>query len=82
MTRYEFSILQFLHQVKGLFPTLVSMTYDIFIVSVSTIAFELYLNAVNKVLTDKRMRLCEKVFEALVLLKDWYDTESSFQDKS
>jgi hypothetical protein len=28
------------------------------------------------------MRLSEKAFEALVLLKDWYDVENRLQDKS
>jgi hAT family C-terminal dimerisation region len=58
------------------------MACDIFIVVVSTIAFKSYFKATNRVLTDKRIILDENVFEVLVLLKDWYDTENRFQDKS
>jgi hAT family C-terminal dimerisation region len=52
-----------------MFSILASMTYDIFVVSVSTVASESYFNTANMVLTDKRIRLSENVFEALVLLK-------------
>jgi hAT family C-terminal dimerisation region len=65
-----------------MFPILASMAYDIFAVLVSTVASESCFSAANRVLTDKRTRLGEKVFEALVLLKDWYDAESRLQDKS
>jgi hAT family C-terminal dimerisation region len=68
--------------VKGVFPILVSTACDILDVPVSTVASESYFSAANSVLTDKRTRLCERVFEALVLLKDWYDTENRLQDKS
>jgi hAT family C-terminal dimerisation region len=56
--------------------------FNICIVLVSTFASELYFSAANRVLTDKKMRLGEKIFEALVLLKDWYDTVSRLQRKS
>jgi hAT family C-terminal dimerisation region len=65
----NFNIMQFWHQVKGVFPILASMACDILAVSVSTVASESYFSAANRVLTDKRTRLCERVFEALVLLK-------------
>jgi hAT family C-terminal dimerisation region len=65
-----------------MFPTLTSMACDIFVVPVSTVASESCFSAANRVLTDKRTRLGEKVFETLVLLKDWYDAESRLQDKS
>jgi hAT family C-terminal dimerisation region len=58
------------------------MTCDIFVVMVSTVGLEFCFNAANRVLTDKRTRLGENVFQALVLLKDWYDEENSLQDKS
>jgi hAT family C-terminal dimerisation region len=66
----NFNIMQFWHQVKGVFPILASMTC------------EYCFSVANRVLTDKRTRLGERIFEALVLLKDWYDTESILQDKS
>jgi hAT family C-terminal dimerisation region len=78
----NFNIMQFWHQVKGVFQTLTSMACDILVVSISIVASKSYFSAANKVLTDKRTRLCERVFEALVLLKDWYDAESRLQDKS
>jgi hAT family C-terminal dimerisation region len=78
----NFNIIQFWHQVKGVFPILVSMVCDILAVPVSTVASESYFSVANRVLTDKRTILCERVFEALVLLKDWYDTENRLQDKS
>jgi hAT family C-terminal dimerisation region len=79
----NFNIMQFWHQVKGVFPILASMTCDILVVPVSTVVFEYCFSVVaNRVLTDKRIRLGERVFEALVLLKDWYDTESRLQYKS
>jgi hAT family C-terminal dimerisation region len=49
------------------------MTCDIFVVPISLVASESYFSAANKILTDKRIRLGENIFEALVLLKDWYD---------
>lgn len=78
----NFDILQFWHQVKGVFPILASMACDVFAVPISTVASESCFSAANRVLTDKRTRLGDKVFEALVLLKDWYDAESRLQDKS
>jgi hAT family C-terminal dimerisation region len=78
----NFSILQYLHQVKGVFPILSSRALDIFSVFVSTVASESCFSAANRVLTDKRTRLGLDVFEALVLLKDWYDAEKRLQDKS
>jgi hypothetical protein len=48
---------------------------------VFTVASKSYFSALDKFLTDKRMRSDEKVFEILVLLKDWYNTESRLQDK-
>jgi hAT family C-terminal dimerisation region len=65
-----FSILQYWHPVKGVFPILAFMACDIFIVPISTVALKSYFSVANRVLTDKRIRLCENVFEALVLLKD------------
>jgi HJR/Mrr/RecB family endonuclease len=58
------------------------MALDIFTVPVSTIASKSYFSAANRVLTDKRTRLGPDIFEALVLLKDWYDAEKRLQDKS
>jgi hAT family C-terminal dimerisation region len=49
---------------------------------VSIVISESYFNTANRVLTDKRTRLDDKIFQALVLLKDWNDTESLLQDKS
>jgi hAT family C-terminal dimerisation region len=49
---------------------------------VSIIASELCYSVVKKVLTDKRMRLNNKIFQALILLKDWDDIESRLEDKS
>jgi hAT family C-terminal dimerisation region len=66
----NFSILQYWHQVKDVFPILSSMALDIFAVLVSTIASESYFSAANRVLTDKRTGLGPDVFETLVLLKD------------
>jgi len=78
----NFSILQYWHQVKGVFPILASMAYDIFTIPVSTLASESYFSASNRVLNDKKNKIGENVFEALVLLNDWYDTENRLQDKS
>ena len=78
----NFDILQFWHQVKGVFPILSAMAHDIFAVPVSTVASESCFSAANRILTDKRTRLGPNVFEALVLLKDWYDAETRVQDKS
>jgi hAT family C-terminal dimerisation region len=78
----NFNIMQYWHQVKGVFPILASMACDILVVPVSTVASEYYFSVANRVLTDKKIRLGERVFEALVLLKDWYDTERKLQDKS
>jgi hAT family C-terminal dimerisation region len=58
------------------------MACDILAVPVSTVASKSCFSAANRVLTDKRTRLGERVFEALVLLKDWYDAENRLQDKS
>jgi hAT family C-terminal dimerisation region len=58
----KFSILQYWHQVKDVFPILASMTCDIFVVPVSTVASESCFSAANRVLTDKRTRLGENVF--------------------
>jgi hAT family C-terminal dimerisation region len=58
------------------------MACDILTVPISTVASKSCFSAVNRVLTDKRIRLGERVFEALVLLKDWYDAEDRLQDKS
>jgi hypothetical protein len=46
------------------------MTYDIFIVLVSTVAFKSYFSVTNMIVTDKRTRFYEKIFESLVLLND------------
>jgi hAT family C-terminal dimerisation region len=78
----NFNIMQFWHQVKGVFQILASMACDILVVPISTVASESCFSAANRVLTDKRTRLGERVFEALVLLKDLYDAESRLQDKS
>jgi hAT family C-terminal dimerisation region len=78
----NFSILLYRHQVNGVFPILSSMALDIFVVPVSTVVSESYFIAANKVLTDKWTRLGPDVFEALVLLNDWYDAEKRLQDKS
>jgi hAT family C-terminal dimerisation region len=78
----NFNIMQFWHQVKGVFQILASMVCDILAVPVCTVASESCFSAANRVLTDKRTRLGERVFEALVLLKNWYDTESRLQEKS
>jgi hAT family C-terminal dimerisation region len=66
----NFSILQYWHQVKGVFSILSSMALDIFVVPIFTVASEFCFSAANRVLTDKRTRLGLDVFEALVLLKD------------
>jgi hAT family C-terminal dimerisation region len=66
----NFSILQYWHQVKGVFPILSSMALDIFAVPVSTIVSKSYFSAANRVLIDKRTRLGPDVFEALALLND------------
>jgi hAT family C-terminal dimerisation region len=58
------------------------MALNIFVILVSTVASESYFSAANRVLTYKRMRLGPDVFEALVLLKDWYDAEKRLQNKS
>jgi hAT family C-terminal dimerisation region len=68
--------------VKSVLPILAFMVCDIFAVSVSTVVSESYFSAANRVLTVKRIRLDENVFEALVLLKNWYDAENILQDKS
>jgi hAT family C-terminal dimerisation region len=57
------------------------MVCDIFVILVSTVASESYFSTANKVVTDKRTRLGENVFKALILLKDWYDEENRLQDK-
>jgi hAT family C-terminal dimerisation region len=64
------------------FPTLTLMSYNIFVILVSTVSFDSYFNTANKVLTDKKMRLGENMFEALILLKDWHNIENRLQDKS
>jgi hAT family C-terminal dimerisation region len=66
----NFSIMQFWHQVKGVFLILASMACDILVVPVSTVASEFCFSAANRVLTNKRTILGERVFETLVLLKD------------
>jgi hAT family C-terminal dimerisation region len=68
--------------VNGVFLILTAMPCDILVVPVSTVAFESCFSAANRVLTVKRTRLGERVFEPLVLLNDWYDTENILQDKS
>jgi hAT family C-terminal dimerisation region len=78
----NFNIMQFWHQVKGIFQILASMACDILAVPVSTVTFKSCFSGANRVLTDKRIRLGERVFETLVLLKDWYDAENILQDKS
>ncbi|KAJ3690553.1 hypothetical protein LUZ61_019717 [Rhynchospora tenuis] len=78
----NFDILRFWNQVKGVLPILSSMARDIFVVPVSTVASESCFSGANRVLTDKRTRLGPETFEALVLLKDWYDAEKRLQDKS
>ncbi|KAJ1692255.1 hypothetical protein LUZ63_008953 [Rhynchospora breviuscula] len=78
----NFDILRFWNQVKGVLPILSSMARDIFAVPVSTVASESCFSGANRVLTDKRTRLGPETFEALVLLKDWYDVEKRLQDKS
>ncbi|KAJ3689308.1 hypothetical protein LUZ61_018472 [Rhynchospora tenuis] len=78
----NFDILRFWNQVKGVLPILSSMARDIFAAPVSTVASESCFSAANRVLTDKRTRLGPETFEALVLLKDWYDAERRLQDKS
>jgi hAT family C-terminal dimerisation region len=64
------------------FPTLTFTSYNIFVILISTVSFDSYFNTANKVLSDKKMRLGENMFEALFLLKDWYNIENSLQDKS
>jgi hAT family C-terminal dimerisation region len=49
---------------------------------VSITTSESYFSAANRILSDKRMRLDEKIFQALILLKDWDDVESKLQNKS
>jgi hAT family C-terminal dimerisation region len=64
-----------------MFSILASMACNIFIIMVLTVASKSYFSAPDKFLTDKRMRSNEKIFEVLVLLKVWYNTESRLQDK-
>ena len=78
----NFNILQFWHNVKGVFPILSSMARDIFAVPASTVASESCFSAANRILTDKRTRLGPEIFEALVLVKDWMDADLRLQDKS
>jgi hAT family C-terminal dimerisation region len=52
----------------------------LFIILVSIVPFETYFSATNRVLTDKRMRLDGKIFQALILLNDWDDVENKLQD--
>jgi hAT family C-terminal dimerisation region len=56
----NFSILQYWHQVKGVFLILASMACDIFAVPISTVASESCFSTANRVLTNKRTRLGEK----------------------
>jgi hAT family C-terminal dimerisation region len=55
------------------------MACDIFAVSVSTVSSESYFSSVNRILTDKRTKLGANLFEKLVYLKDWIDTEDRMQ---
>lgn len=78
----NFNVLQYWHNVKGVFPILAAMAHDFFAVPVSTVSSESCFSAANRILTDKRTRLGPNVFEAMVLLKDWWDAEQRVQDKS
>jgi hAT family C-terminal dimerisation region len=70
MTRYDMSSTFYnLATNQDMFPTLISMICDIFIILVSMIASEFCFSVANLVLIDKRTRLSEKVFEAPILLK-------------
>jgi hAT family C-terminal dimerisation region len=51
------------------FSILASIICDIFIVLIFIIAFESYFNATNRVLTNERTRLSEKVFEAPIFIE-------------
>jgi hAT family C-terminal dimerisation region len=46
------------------------MTHDIYEVSILTVPSEYAFSASNRVLTDDRNRLGNKIFEMLVCLKD------------
>jgi hAT family C-terminal dimerisation region len=64
---------------KTVYPTLAMTARDIFVTPVSTVPFESCFSSTNKILTDKRSRLDAKIFERLVCLKDWFDTEQRNQ---
>lgn len=78
----NFDVLQFWNKTKGMFVILASMAQDVFITPASTIASESCFSAANRVLTDRQTRLGPDAFEALILLKDWFDAEGRLQDKS
>jgi hypothetical protein len=46
------------------------------------VAYEICFSAANRVLTDKIIKLDEKIFQALILFKNWNDAESKLHDKS
>jgi hAT family C-terminal dimerisation region len=58
---------------------LVMMARDVFVVSVSTVPSESCFSSANRILSDKRSKLCAHVFERLVCLKDCIDAEERNQ---
>jgi hAT family C-terminal dimerisation region len=50
----NFNIMQFWHQVKGVFQILASMACDILVVPVSTVASESCFSAANRALTKEQ----------------------------
>jgi hAT family C-terminal dimerisation region len=61
------------------YPTLTMMACNIFVVPVSTVPFESWFSSANKILSDKRSKLGAHVFERLVCLKNWIDTDERNQ---
>jgi hAT family C-terminal dimerisation region len=59
--------------------TLAMMARDVFTIPVSIVPSESYFSSTNMILSDKRSKLGAHLFERLLCLKDWIDTEERNQ---
>ncbi|KAJ4802125.1 Zinc finger BED domain-containing protein RICESLEEPER 2 [Rhynchospora pubera] len=78
----NFDLLTYWEAHEKVWPTMSCIARDILAIPVSTVPSESCFSACNRVLTDRRNKLGNKMFEALVCLKDWCDAEYRQQDKS
>jgi hAT family C-terminal dimerisation region len=75
----QINILEYWKRNAIVYPKLVMIARDVFIVHVSTVPSESYFSSANRILTYKRTKLGSKLFEQLVCNKDWIDAESRMQ---